>query len=421
MSLLKLAERKVAEPAKKNANDLLEIIDSIARIRDLDSLLERVLSEARRFVSADAGTIYLKSGDNLYFNYVQNDTFTNSEGAAAKYINSSVGMKADKKSLAGYVATTGEGLLIDDVYDIKSNVSFAFNASFDKKTAYRTKSILVVPMMTAEDISLGVLQLINAQDRFKKVISFSMQDRLYISQFARNAAYAIEKAKLSRELVFRMVEMAELRDPYETTQHTKRVAAYSIEIYQRYAEKHAVAADELKQTKDHLWTAAILHDVGKIAISDAILKKNGKLTYQERVDVRYHTIYGARLFRFTSSPWDLMASEVVLNHHERWDGNGYPGLIEDIFAEKVYLGVGKKGANIPLSARIVAVADVYDSLISKRAYKPAWEDENALKHIHMESGKHFDPEIVDILISIHDVIVAIRNKFPGGTSLSEVR
>ena len=128
--------------------------------------------------------------------------------------------------------------------------------------------------------------------------------------------------------------------------------------------------------------------------------------------MRYHAIYGARLFKISGSPWDEMAAEVALNHHERWDGKGYPGPIDDIFADKVYLAPGKKGKAIPLSARIVAVADVYDSLISVRAYKPAWKEENALKHIHLESGKHFDPEIVDIFVGIHDVIKAIRQKFP---------
>jgi response regulator RpfG family c-di-GMP phosphodiesterase len=209
-----------------------------------------------------------------------------------------------------------------------------------------------------------------------------------------------------------MVELAELRDPYETTQHAKRVAAYSIELYQTWAEKHGVPSKQIKKDKDYLWSAAILHDVGKIAISDVILKKEGGLTYEERIMMRYHTIYGARLFRVAISPWDKMAAAVALNHHEHWDGTGYPGKIDDIFADKVYFGPGKKGEEIPLSARIVAIADVYDSLLSERTYKKSWKEENALKHIHMEASKHFDPELVDLFIGIHDVIIAIRKKYP---------
>jgi HD-GYP domain-containing protein (c-di-GMP phosphodiesterase class II) len=411
MSLLLQAGKKQG-PTQQSVDDLLQIIESISHIKDLDSLLETILTQARRFLNADAGTIYLVSGEKLYFNYVQNDTLFKEAKARDKYINSSMSMDINKRSLAGYVASTGESLLIDNVYDIKSEVSYRFNASVDTKTSYKTGSILVVPLMTSDDDIVGVIQLINKKDSNGDTLPFSMQDRVYIGQFAQNAAHAIEKAKLSRELVFRMVELAELRDPYETTQHAKRVAAYSIELYQAWAEKHGVHPKQIKKEKDYLWSAAILHDVGKIAISDVILKKEGGLTYEERIMMRYHTIYGARLFRFTISPWDKMAAEVALNHHEHWDGTGYPGKIEDIFSDKVYFGPGKKGEEIPLPARIVAIADVYDSLLSERTYKKSWKEENALKHIHMETGKHFDPELIDLFIGIHDVIVAIRTKYP---------
>ncbi len=411
MSLLTQAEKKLQPTAEKDVNELLRIVENISHIKDLDSLLETILTEARHFLNADAGTLYLVSENRLYFNYVQNDTLFKEETAKDKYINSSMSIEINKTSLAGYVASTGEPLLIDNVYDIKSSVTYRHNASVDTKTQYKTGSILVVPLITADDVILGVLQLINKLDGEGTTIPFSMQDRIYISQFAQNAAHAIEKAKLSRELAFRMVELAELRDPFETTLHARRVGAYAIELYQAWAQRHGVSSKEIKGIREILWSAAILHDVGKIAISDAILKKKGGLTYEERMVMRYHTVYGARLFKFTHSPWDKMASEVCLNHHEHWDGTGYPGKIDDIFVEKVYFGPGKKGEQIPLSARVVAISDVYDSLISNRAYKSSWKEENALKYIHLESGKHFDPELVDLFINIHDVIVAIRNRF----------
>ncbi len=411
MSLLTQAEKRLNPPSQRDINELLRIVENISHIKDLDSLLETILTEARHFLNADAGTIYLVSGNRLYFNYVQNDTLFKQPDAKDKYINSNMSIEINKTSLAGYVAATGESLLIDDVYDIKSNVTYRHNASVDTKTQYKTGSILVVPLMTTDELILGVIQLINKLDEKRQILPFSMQDRIYISQFAQNAAHAVEKAKLSRELVFRMVELAELRDPYETTQHAKRVGAYSIELYRAWAQRHGVSEREVRAIKETLWSAAILHDVGKIAVSDTILKKKGGLTYEERMVMRYHTVYGARLFKYTTSSWDKMASEVCLNHHEHWDGTGYPGKIDDIFAEKVYFGPGKKGEQIPLSARIVAISDVYDSLISNRAYKDSWKEENALKHIHLESGKHFDPELVDLFINIHDVIMAIRNRF----------
>ena len=144
---------------------------------------------------------------------------------------------------------------------------------------------------------------------------------------------------------------------------------------------------------------------------DLILKKKGKLTYDEKIQIRYHTIYGARLFRRSNSPWDRVAFDVVLNHHERWDGKGYPGKIEDIFAEKVVFGTGKKGEEIPLFARIVALADVYDSLTSKRIYKLPWKNEYALNYIKNQAEHHFDPDLTRMFIDIQDVIKAIKQKY----------
>jgi len=417
MSLLKTMQNKLNIHRSRDPNELLVTIESISHIKDLDALMETVLLEARRFVNADAGTIYLVSKNRLYFSYVQNDTLFAGDSPKERYIYSREKLDINKKSLAGYVAATGQSLLIDDVYDIRSDVSYSFNASYDTKTSYRTKSILVVPLTTREDIIVGVLQLINAKNGSGEIVPFSMQDRLYITQFAQNAAHAIEKAQLSQELVLRMVHMAELRDPFETAQHARRVGSYSIEVYKKWAEKHGVPSHEMSKTVDILRAGAILHDVGKVAVSDTILKKESELSYDERMQLRFHTVFGARLFRYTNSSWDRMAAEVALNHHERWDGKGYPGKIDDIYADRVYFGTGKAGTEIPISARIVAAADVYDALVSKRIYKPAWKDEHALKHIRMQAGKHFDPEIVDLILSLEEVLVEIRKRYPEGREL----
>jgi response regulator RpfG family c-di-GMP phosphodiesterase len=168
---------------------------------------------------------------------------------------------------------------------------------------------------------------------------------------------------------------------------------------------------KIKQNKEVLRNAAILHDVGKVALSDVILRKPGGLKADEIEQMRGHTIYGARLFRYTHSPWDRMAAEVALNHHERWDGMGYPGKIADLFSEKLLFGPGKKGREIPLSARVVALSDVYDALISKRSYKEGWKEEQALRYIRQQAEHHFDPELVQIFLRIYDVIRAIRRRY----------
>jgi HD-GYP domain-containing protein (c-di-GMP phosphodiesterase class II) len=157
--------------------------------------------------------------------------------------------------------------------------------------------------------------------------------------------------------------------------------------------------------------AAMLHDVGKVAISDLVLKKNGPLSQEEFAQMKGHVILGARLFTDSTSDWDDMAAEIALNHHEKWDGTGYPGKVADIFADDWSSGPGKKEIEIPLTARIVALADVYDALTSERIYKDEWPEEKVLQHIRDQKGKHFDPELVDIFFSIYDVLRAIKDKY----------
>jgi response regulator RpfG family c-di-GMP phosphodiesterase len=395
---------------KRDTQKLFRTIEGLFQIKDLDLLLENILTEARHFLMADAGTIYLAVRNLLYFSFVQNDTLFQGE-TKNKYIPSGASLPVDKASLAGYVAKTGEPILIDDVYHIQSQLSFAFNPAFDQQTSYRTRSILGVPLRTRENEVVGVLQLINAKDETGNVVAFSMDDKLFITQFAQHAADAIEKARLSREMVLRMVEMASLRDPFETSRHAKRVGAYSVELYEKWATKRNVSTREIKKVRDVLGTAAILHDVGKVAVSDIILKKSGELSYDEKLKMKEHTVLGARLFRRTNSFWDYMAAEVALNHHENWDGSGYPGRLDDLYTPKIYMGPGKQSTEIPLSARVVAIADVYDALVSQRAYKQGWRQEHALQYIRYQAGKKFDPELVGIFLKMDELLTAIARKY----------
>lgn len=395
----------------RDLNRMLESTVALYHIKDLDTLLEQVLFEARLFVTADAGTLYLKRHNRLYFSYLQNDSLFDKGDASNRYIYSSTSLSVDRGSLAGYVAATGDSLLIDDVYDIKSEVSYSFNPGYDEKSSYRTRSMLIVPLLTRSSTILGVLQLINAKDENNDVIPFSVQDRLYVTHFANEAANAIEQAKLNREMVLRMVEISELRDPFETSQHAKRVGAYSVELYEKWALAHDIPETEIKAMREILRTAAMLHDVGKVAISDTILRKEGDLADDERDRMRLHTVFGARLFRTTDTAWDKMAAEVVLNHHENWDGTGYPGAVENIFAKSIRFGPGKRGTQIPLAARVVKVVDVFDSLVSKRAYKEPWEQSDVVDYLQWQAGKQFDPELVEMFLNMMDVVHSIRKKY----------
>lgn len=317
----------------------------------------------------------------------------------------------DDQSIVGYAALTGKTIAIDDAYSLPSGSPFTFNADYDRKSGYRTRSILTLPLFTFHGRLVGVMQLINAKDEMGRVIPFPRKIQDLIPLLTNNAAVAIDRGTMNREMILRMVKMAELRDPKETGAHVQRVGAYSAEIYHQWAVRHGIDRQERIRQKDLIRLAAMLHDVGKVGIPDSILKKPDKLTDTEFDVMKWHTVYGGRLFLNQTSRLDKMSLEIALNHHERWSGGGYPGRIKDILKPDVQLGSPKQGAEIPLIARIVCLADVYDALMSRRCYKKSWDEEQALKIIKAESGKQFDPELVEIFLEILPVIRAIRLKY----------
>jgi len=391
--------------------DILVKLEKLHHIRDLSTLLDSILFETRSLASADAGSIFLVENGKLKFSYVQNDTLFRNDFLANKYIYSNSEVTIDENSLAGYVATTGEPLLIADAYRLDPGVPYSFNPYFDEISSYKTKSMLIVPLWTSKNDLVGVLELINRLDKNGAVLAFTSKQKSIVAQFAFYAGVAIERAILLRDVVYKMVRMMALRDPEETRPHVNRVGFYAVEIYKRWAAAHDVPKAEVDEYKDILQMSAMLHDIGKVGIPDAILRKPGPLDEAEREYMKLHVVFGASYFEDPRSEWDTLAREIALNHHEKWDGTGYPGPIADMSIDRLPGLPGKRGREIPLSARIVAIADVYDALSSKRAYKEAWEEDRVLHKIREESGKHFDPELVDIFFEIYDVIWAIRQKW----------
>jgi HD-GYP domain-containing protein (c-di-GMP phosphodiesterase class II) len=392
-------------------SEILLKLERLHHIRDLSTLLDNILFETRTLASADAGSIFLVEAGKLRFSYVQNDTLFRNDFLANKYIYSNSEVAIDQRSLAGYVATTGESLLVADAYDLDPGAPYSFNPYFDEISSYRTKSMLIVPLRTSKNDLVGVLELINSLGADGRVLPFTPRQRSIVSQFAFYAGVAIERAILLRDVVYKMVRMMAMRDPEETQPHVDRVGSYAVEIYKRWAVAHDVPKAEVDEYQDVLKMSAMLHDIGKVGIPDAILQKPGPLDIEERERMKMHVLFGACYFENPSSAWDTLAREIALNHHERWDGTGYPGAVSSLHLERLPGLPGKKGREIPLSARIVAVADVFDALGSKRAYKDAWEEERVLHHMRQESGKHFDPEIIDIFFEIYDVIKAVRQKW----------
>jgi HD-GYP domain-containing protein (c-di-GMP phosphodiesterase class II) len=263
------------------------------------------------------------------------------------------------------------------------------------------------------------MQLINALDDKGNVVPFSPSDESLIGHFATTAALALARAQMTRNIILRMISMAELRDPKETGPHVNRVAAYAVEIYETWGAEKALPAKEIERRKDSLRMAAMLHDVGKVAISDLILKKADRLSPEEFAIIKSHTYLGARLFKNMQSDFEEVAAQVALNHHEKWDGTGYPGHL-DPFSAKTLPGyetangaaLPKRGEEIPLYGRIVSVADVYDALSSKRSYKEAWDEDRVIEEMRRLSGKSFDPEVIHAFLDCLDTLKAIAERYP---------
>ena len=388
---------------------ILETIEELNHLKDVDAILDKILYESRRISKADAGSIFIAEKDRLRFGYVHNDTlFAKDSAREGIYVDFT--LPINETSIVGYVALNKAALLIEDAYGIPSDRPYSFNPEYDRKSGYRTVSMLNIPLMTQQGNLVGVMQLINARDEEGRTIPFSEESQVYVPLFANNAAVAIERGIMNRELILRMVKMAELRDPSETGAHVQRVGAYSAEIYQQWALRNGLGNKEMKRGRDLIRLAAMLHDVGKVGIPDNILKKPGKLTDTEFDVIKNHTIYGGRLFLNQTSTLDTMSHDIALYHHEKWDGRGYPGKV-DIHASLPLAGMSRKGLEIPLPARIVALADVYDALCSPRSYKESWSQGRVLEIIESESGRHFDPELVGIFFEILGVIQAIQNKY----------
>jgi putative two-component system response regulator len=209
---------------------------------------------------------------------------------------------------------------------------------------------------------------------------------LHLVEEVRRATAAIHSRE--REMITKLMTISEFRDN-ETGRHIERMGYFSAEIGAALGLNDAEC--------EMLLFAAPMHDIGKISVPDSILLKPGKLTPDEWIVMKQHTVAGYDILKDSQSPMLRYAAEIALSHHERYDGTGYPS--------------GLSGETIPLSGRICAVADVFDALTSARPYKEAWTTERALEHIRGQSGTHFDPKLVDAFDAALPKILAIKEAY----------
>jgi HD-GYP domain-containing protein (c-di-GMP phosphodiesterase class II) len=346
----------------------------IAAETRLDALLHIIAEEVRHILAADRCSVFLVDP-------YKGELWTKvAIGLEEKVLRIPLG-----QGIAGFVAKTGSAVNIRDAYR-----DTRFTQDLDRITGYQTRSVLAVPLKGRDGKAVGVFEVLN-----KSKGAFTDEDEGLLRILATMAASFIENATLYDDLrrshletIYRMALVAEYRDQKDTGAHLRRMSRFSGILAQTMGMTYQEAED--------IRYASPLHDVGKVAIPDSILRKPGKLTPEEYEEMKRHTIYGSQMLSNAESRLLRLAGRIAVAHHEHFDGSGYP--------------YGLKGDQIPIEARIVSVADVFDALVSKRVYKGAWTVEDALKYIQSEGGKLFDPAVIDCLQKSFDDILAAMDE-----------
>jgi putative two-component system response regulator len=379
---------------KEQWEELIRIGIDLSSYKELDLLLEKIAADSLDVVGCEGASIYIKRGDHLEFMTTKNRILEKKLGNLKKHFQK-YAIPISNESISGYVALTRTPLNLPNVYLLDESVPYRFYDNFDRLYQYHTISMLTLPMLDNRGELVGVLQMINSYDSRNAITVFNEQD-LFIAQYLCSiAAMSIKNASFSEilkssyyETVERLALASEFRD-LETSNHIKRMSEYSLALWKKCGGNPEEAED--------LRYAAQMHDIGKIGIPDRILQKPGPLTPEERKIMEKHTIIGGKILEGSSSGLLRLSKTVALTHHEKWDGTGYPA--------------GLKGEEIPLAGRIVALADVFDALTSKRVYKPAFSSEKVFSMIQEEKGKHFDPKIVQVFLESSREILAIHDRY----------
>lgn len=340
--------------------------------------------------------------DKINFITIKDDYFVNQDSfPASKDEAMKKGMKVKKSEFLPL-----ESLIKNKEIKIINNIK-KFYLSFPKTDALKfiiqdgIESILIAPLYNTNDRTVGIL-FFNAKERnaYQASDKYKMQSLISIFSSVFEKNMLIEDLVTNSALTF--VKLVEGKDP-ETSYHIDRVSHYSKIIAKKLGEKDKYKTLINYSFIETLYKYAPLHDIGKIGIPDKILLKPGKLTDDEFEIMKEHTKIGAKVLNYYqnnlkkySLPIFNTAIEIAIAHHEKWDGSGYP--------------LGKKGTEIPLSARIVAVADVFDALSSKRSYKEAFPFEKSLEIIKESCGTHFDPEVTQAFFDSLEDIRAVYDR-----------
>jgi two-component system response regulator RpfG len=258
----------------------------------------------------------------------------------------------------------------------------------DKQTEIRYQAL----NSGAIDFLTRPIDRVEYGQRFKNLLALRRHEienanrRKWLEDKVRIATQELRRREV--DTLYRLSRAAESRDKV-TGLHLPRMAKYSALI----AKGHGLSAAQ----QEAIELAAPMHDLGKIGIPDRILQSGDKLSAQDMNVMKTHTLIGYDLLKDSSSEFLQMGAVIALGHHEKYDGSGYPNRL--------------KGEGIPLESRIVAIGDVYDALTSIRPYKKAWQPEQAFAWMREQSGRHFDPELLEVLVRSREEVFAIAAQF----------
>jgi response regulator RpfG family c-di-GMP phosphodiesterase len=389
--------------------------------RNVSQLLDRFLGKCREMTGSDAGTAYIvrRRGRERVLDPVIRQTATSTNRLAPDDA-----IPLNRATIAGYVAGSGEVVSLADVNRVPTTRPYRFNAAIETP-GFDVGALICFPIMTFQGRVVAVVELVMRRDTSEKkpfsddTIDGLVEVAAVISGYVERTDNLEKIEKKNVKLRQRNKALARQRELIgQLQEETEEAFKLSISLLARAAEihdegtgNHIVRVNEyafflaqrLGKTKgfcDEIRYSAQLHDVGKLSVDQGILNKKGELTSEERQQMDQHPIFG---FQILSHSHRLkLAAEIALFHHEKWDGSGYPH--------------GVKGEEIPISARIVSLADTYDALRAERSYKPAYSHDQTVDVMingdkRIDPSGHFDPGLIEIFSHNHQGFDKIWREF----------
>ena len=370
------------------SHDVDDLVLRLSMARGLDEIMAEVRQSARALIGADGVTFVLREGELCH--YADEDAIS-PLWKGQRFPASTC--------ISGWAMRNRQVVVIEDIFADDRIPHSAYRPTF-------VKSLAMAPVRRDDPVAaigaywatrqMPAAWQVDALTRIANSAAVAMANVALYEKLRQSEAEA-ERAKDA--IVFAMASLAETRDR-DTGNHVRRTQHY-VRALAHAAQPHF--PDELTdETAELLFKAAPLHDVGKIGIPDRILLKPGKLTRTEMAVMRTHAAIGARAIEraeqyLGTSRFLELAREIAFTHHEKWDGSGYPR--------------GLAGTDIPLSGRIVAIADVYDALLSKRVYKEPMPADEAMAIMISERGRHFDPTLIDLFAGLEPLLHEITRSF----------